>query len=1037
MGITEQLIKKSCSSTIYKRGMEYFREGRVHLRKREDKLITAVVDGDELYNVQIKLDDDNITDFFCTCPYYETMNTMCKHIVATLKQRQTEQEEGGSFIDENDKLAQLLCNEFAMKGTETNQLHAKFIIYINKVSAALSYGISLEIGSVGGVMHGIENFLDCYIKGKEFKIDRNTSYIPGVTEFPKYQAELISILAETYENRSTEVVFYTKAAYQTCFGARTAHRIFPLLKYVDFSIVLDGMSMGSILIKEENPDIIVDVYASDGEINMSVSDRGFAMVPDGEWFLYEGVIYHTDSEWQEYYMPIYHALYAQNRTQISFKGDNTMLFATHVLPNIKDKHGIVTRGIDDLVVNETPVFEVYFDTLKNGITAVIKANYGSVSIRLPMNSVNESKKIVVRNFDMEREILGLFSDFVLTDDVYMLYEDTEIYNFITEKLTDLGKKAVLYYSERFKMLSIPEKADIYASVRYNSDINLLEAGFESNLSYEQICGILNAVKTKRRFYRLSNGRFLDLTDNDSRSVFNLLEQLDFTNSELKEHSKYIPAYKALYLDAVSGIDKDKSFVDYIEKIKNVEPKIPEELKGVLRPYQIDGVKWMSQLSQFGFGGVLADDMGLGKTLQVIAYVHGKKPDMPALIVTPSALTYNWLSEIKRFTPDATVLIIDGSKEEREKLIAKIHDYEFIITSYPILRRDINMYRDIEFSYCFIDEAQHIKNAKTMNARSVKKINAKRRFALTGTPVENSLMELWSIFDFAMRGYLYDAHEFRARYEYPIIKEKDEVSAADLKTRIKPFILRRMKAEVLNELPEKIENTIYADLTAEQKKMYSAYLAMAKDRTIALLNEGGRGKMQILTLLMRLRQICCHPSLFDENYKNESGKLELLMELIENAVDSGHRLLIFSQFTSMLSIIRSELDRKKIPSFYLDGHTPSYERAELADRFNGGERDVFLISLKAGGTGLNLVGADTVIHYDPWWNPAVTDQASDRAYRIGQTRAVQVIRLAARGTIEEKILKLQEAKRMLADEVVRVNNENFSSLTNEEILALFE
>lgn len=1038
MEITEQLIKKSCSSTIYKRGMEYFREGRVHLRKREDKLITAVVDGDELYNVQIKLDDSGINDYFCTCPYYETMNTMCKHIVATLKQRQTEIEEGGSFVDENDKLAQLLCNEFAMKSAEETRIHARFIMYINKSHGAAGYGMSIEIGGAGGAMHGIENFLDSYLKGRPFKIDRSVSYTPNVTRFSPPQKKIIDILAETYENRSTEVMFYAKASYQTCFGAQTARRIFPLLNDVDFSIVFDGMNLGSVLIKEENPDIIVDVYASDSEINMSVGDRGFALVPDGEWFLYEGVIYHTDSEWRGYYMPIYHSLDLENRTQLSFKGDNTMLFATHVLPHIKDRHGIITRGIEDMVVNETPSFEVYFDVFKNGITAVVKASYGNISIRLPGESgYDTQKKIVVRSFESENEILSFFKGFAYADGSYTLYSDSAIYDFITNDLQPLSEKATLYYSERFQSLRIPERINIHAAVRYNSEINFLEADFDTDLSYEQICGILNAVKTKRSFYRLSNGRFLDLEDGKSKTVFSLLNSLDFTNSEIKDRKKLLPPYQALYLDAVSGIEKGKSFEEYIEKIKSVEPKIPDELKEVLRPYQRDGVKWLCQLSKFGFGGILADDMGLGKTLQVIAYVHGEKPEKPALIVTPSALTYNWLNEIKRFTPDAAAVIIDGVKEERISLINKAGDYEFVITSYPMLRRDIALYRNIEFAYCFIDEAQHIKNAKTMNARSVKKINAGRRFALTGTPVENSLMELWSIFDFVMNGYLYDAREFRSRYEYPVIKERDEAASADLRARIKPFIMRRMKSEVLNELPEKIEDTIYADLTHEQKKMYSAYLAMAKNQTIALLNEGGAGRIQILTLLMRLRQICCHPSLFDENYKNDSGKLELLMEIIESAAASGHRLLVFSQFTSMLEIIRKELDRKKIPAFYLDGKTPSYERAELADRFNGGERDVFLISLKAGGTGLNLVGADMVIHYDPWWNPAVTDQASDRAYRIGQTRAVQVIRLAARGTIEEKILKLQEAKRSLADDIVRVSHDAFSNLTNDEILALFE
>jgi SNF2 family DNA or RNA helicase len=444
---------------------------------------------------------------------------------------------------------------------------------------------------------------------------------------------------------------------------------------------------------------------------------------------------------------------------------------------------------------------------------------------------------------------------------------------------------------------------------------------------------------------------------------------------------------------------------------------------------------MKQLSVLGFGGILADDMGLGKTLQVIAYVMGERPEKPALIVTPSALIYNWYNEIQRFTPEARVLVVDGPKEEREELVKELDGYEFVITSYPMLRRDGALYKDKMFSYCFIDEAQYIKNPKTMNARSVKNVNARVRFALTGTPIENSLIELWSIFDFVMEGYLYSAKEFRERFEIPLTKNSDYSAVESLRAKIKPFVLRRMKQDVLEELPEKIENTVYADLVPEQKRLYAAYLATARSETAQLLESGA--KMRILTILMRLRQICCHPALFDENYKKESGKLNALIDIVTGAIESGHRILVFSQFTSMLAIIRRKLDSMDIQSFYIDGQTKPYERTELAQRFNNGECPVFLISLKAGGTGLNLIGADTVVHFDPWWNPAVMDQASDRAYRIGQTRAVQVIRLASSGTIEEKILRLQESKRLLADDIIKMNTESFSALSNEEILSLFE
>lgn len=1034
MKITDSMIKKSCSATIYKRGMEYFKEGRVHLKKRENNLISAVVDGEELYNVQIHLSENGVEDCFCTCPYFETMNSVCKHIVSTLKQRQKELDEGENYIDENDKIAKMLCGEFASANQEKTPLPARFTLHITKHSAAkTSYAASMEVNGIK--VHGIENFLDSYLTDKEFKFDRYTIYNPGKVFFPKYQNEIIKILAETYENRIADTPLYIKAAYQTSFGSLALKRILPILSNVDFNIIFDGMNLGSLQIKNDNPDILIDVNAEGGQIDMSVSDRGFALTYDGEWFLYENTIYHTSSEWQAYFMPIYHALATESRTQISFKGDNTISFATHVLPVLKYKQGVITNGIEDMIVDAIPSFEVYFDSFMGSITAVIKANYGNIGLRLPGDD-SGSKKIVVRDFELENRLLSHFNNFTHKDNMFTLSSDDDIYNFLSEEIPIISKIASLHYSERFTSLKIVNSIDINASVKYNKKIDLLEADFESKLSYEEISGILNAVKLKKQFYRLPDGSFIDIADNEQGNIFNLLEQLDFSDDDLKIGKKTISKYHALYLNSLVSVKKSEEFIEYMQEIKSTTVVLPAELDAIVRPYQCDGITWLAQLSKLGFGGILADDMGLGKTLQVIAYIHSIQPDKPTLIIAPSALTYNWLSEINKFTPKATAIIIDGTKEERATLLKNIEEYEFVITSYPLLRRDISLYKEFTFAYCFIDEAQHIKNQKTMNARSVKKINAEHRFALTGTPIENSLIELWSIFDFIMPGYLYSSHEFRNKYENPLIHDGNRSVADNFRMRIKPFMLRRMKSDVLNELPEKIENTMYAELTAEQKELYSSYLAIAKDTTLSILSEGGSGKMRILTLLMRLRQICCHPTLFDENYAKESGKLNLLTELVTNAVEAGHRILIFSQFTSMLSIIKDKLKSIDIDCFYLDGKTPSYERAELADRFNGGENSVFLISLKAGGVGLNLTGADMVIHYDPWWNPAVTEQASDRAYRIGQTKAVQVIRLAAKGTIEEKILKLQENKKNLAEDIVRVNTDTFKNLTNEEILSLF-
>lgn len=1038
MKITDELIKKSCSPTIYKRGMEYFKEGRVHLRRREEETITAVVDGSELYNVQVKFEENQIKDYFCTCPYYETMDSVCKHIVAALKQRETELLQGAGYVDENERLAAALCGIFQNREQPAERLALRFILHVNHRSMrGCEYSMSMELED-GSILHGIENFLENIAAGKPFKIQKNIVYQPDRTVLSEGEQAILSILTENYQNKSDEITYYTKAAYQTAFGSLTAQRIFPLLKQVDFSFMLDGLLISNLRLCEEDPDILVDLTAVGNEINLSVGETGCALVPDGSWFFFEDTIYHTSQAWREWFMPVYQALSADSRTQLAFKGENAIAFASYVLPHLQGQRGVVSQGIEDLVVRQEPAFEVYFDTRRNGITAVIKVKYGSLSLLLPAGQP-EAGWIVVRDEQKEQEVLDFFTEFIQEKDGYYLENDYDIYVFTTQKLPLLLKKAKLFYSERFQKVQVHLPVRMKANISVRKEENLLEAEFESELSYEQICGILNAVRLKKKFYRLSNGSFISLEEQNS-PVLSLLEHLEFDQGEIKAKKKRLPLYQALYLEAAGGGDivLGESFLEYIQEIRSLRAMVTPELDAILRGYQKEGLHWMKQLSALGFGGVLADDMGLGKTLQVIAYVWGERPDRPALIVTPSALTYNWLSEINRFTPQARALIIDGAKADREELLKTCMAYDFVITSYPMLRRDISHYQKYVFSYCFIDEAQYIKNPRTMNARSVKKIKADCRFALTGTPIENSLMELWSIFDFVMRGYLYDSSEFHTRYEIPVVKEQDEKAAADLRAKIRPFILRRMKTDVLSELPEKIENTIYAELTQEQKMLYSAYLELAKNEALSIMAEdGAQGKMRILTLLMRLRQICCHPRLFDQNYKKDSGKLLLLEELVSAASEAGHRVLVFSQFTSMLGIIRKQLEKLGIGCFYLDGATPAYERAELADRFNGGEKTVFLISLKAGGTGLNLIGADMVIHYDPWWNPAVMDQASDRAYRIGQTRAVQVIRLAAKGTIEEKILRLQEKKRNLAEDIVSANQITLKNLTKEEILALFE
>ena len=1036
MKISDGMIKRVCSSMIYKRGMEYFLEGRVHMRIRSNDEITAVVDGDELYNVRVTFENDKIDEVFCTCPYYETMQTTCKHIVAVLKQRQAEIEEGGSFVDENDKLALALCNEFGKK-TPAIRLRAAFTLYIKTgINGAVSFGMSVSLPEHGGHLKDLESFLDCYLNYKDYKIERGMVYNRKNMYFSENEEKIITILSEVYETRSAETMLYQRSATQTAFGPAVARRLFPLLANLDFKLVYDGIVMNGIRIIEGDPDIVIDIDAFDKEIVLSVSERGFALTPDGEWFMHSDTIYKTSPEWREYFMPVYRAVSGDGRTQLSFKGDNTIMFAANVLPVIKNRHDVVINGVDELIVNDEPEFEVWFDAVDGRITAAAAVKYGNIRFRIPTENSENNDKIVVRNFEKENKILSYFDNFDREKSVFSLGGDSAIYKFITEKMTDIARDAKISMSDRFKAIKIREDIDLNVSASYKSDIDFLEMDFETELSAEELRGLLSAMRLKYDFFRRVDGSYINLKKNNKETLLRLLERLDLTNEDITAGAKLLPKYHMLYFESAKEINTDESIKKYMAKIRSMDVSIPENLKNVLRQYQKDGVKWLTQLACMGMGGILADDMGLGKTLQVIAYIHGMTPDKPSLIVAPSALTYNWLREIEKFAPDAKALIISGAKEDRKKLIKSVQEYEFVITSYPLLRRDIVEYREIEFFCCIVDEAQYIKNYKTMNAVSVKKIRAQNKFALTGTPIENSLMELWSIFDFVMHGYLKSPREFRDRFEIPAVREGDFSAAENLRAIIKPFVMRRMKTEVLAELPEKIETTMYADLSNEQKAIYYAYLQKVKGKAQGIIREHG-SRFIILTLLLRLRQICCHPSLLESGYEGGSGKLELLMELIKSSTGGGHRILVFSQFKSMLDIVAKELEREGYDYFYINGSTPSQERSAMAEEFNNGTRSVFLVSLKAGGTGLNLTGADMVVHYDPWWNPAVTDQATDRAYRIGQTRAVQVIKLAARGTIEEKILKLQERKRLLADDIIRVNTDTFSELTDDEVMSLFE
>ena len=494
----------------------------------------------------------------------------------------------------------------------------------------------------------------------------------------------------------------------------------------------------------------------------------------------------------------------------------------------------------------------------------------------------------------------------------------------------------------------------------------------------------------------------------------LMKTLQLSPKEFVKGKMHIPAYRTLYLDQMLEnnesiySNRDRHFREIVKgfkTIKDADFEEPESLSGIMRNYQKNGYKWLRTLEAWKFGGILADDMGLGKTLQVIAVLLAAKEEKQS----------------------GTLLVV-----------APARNADVLVTSYDLLKRDIDQYDQKEFLYEIIDEAQYIKNHTTAAAKAVKVVNSRIRYALTGTPIENRLSELWSIFDYLMPGFLYGYDTFKKEMETPIVKNGDEAAMARLQKMVSPFILRRLKEDVLKDLPEKLEEIRYVKFEDTQQKLYDAQVLHMKEK-LASQDEGefNKNKLWILAELTKLRQICCSPSLCFENYRGESAKADACMQLIQSAIDGGHRMLLFSQFTSMLAILQDKLEKEGIEYFIITGETSKPKRQELVKKFNAGKTPVFLISLKAGGVGLNLTGADVVIHYDPWWNLAVQNQATDRAHRIGQTKKVMVYKLIARNTIEEKIQKLQETKRDLAEQIIGGEMGQLGSMSREDLLELLE
>ena len=627
-------------------------------------------------------------------------------------------------------------------------------------------------------------------------------------------------------------------------------------------------------------------------------------------------------------------------------------------------------------------------------------------------------------------------------------DEDSVYRVLTEGVETLWRMGEVMSTDRFDGLTVRKSIRIQVGVSVESELMDLKISSE-DVSLAELAEILNSYKLKKKYHRLKNGDFIRM-DESIGELAALTDTLQLSRKDLLSGDVSVPSYRALYLEQMlenaqeiyTARDRHyRRLIKDFNAVKDSDYEIPTELRQVLRGYQVYGYKWLRTLAGCGFGGILADEMGLGKTLQIIAVLLAEKQEGSigtSLIICPASLVYNWAEEFHRFAPELTVCPVEGNQTERNEIIEHGGKWDVLISSYDHLKRDVQAYEEKVFLYEVLDEAQFIKNQSTASAKAVKVIRAKHRFALTGTPIENRLSELWSIFDFLMPGFLYRYETFRKEMEKPIAKEGSEEASLRLKRMVSPFILRRLKTEVLKDLPEKVEESHIVRFGEEQQKLYDAQVLRMKNLLEKENEESFRkSKIQILAELTRIRQICCDPALLFENYDGGSAKMEACMDLVRSAMEGEHRILLFSQFTSMLDLLKERLGQEKIPYYEITGATPKKERLHLVSEFNNGDVPLFLISLRAGGTGLNLTGADIVIHYDPWWNAAAQNQATDRAHRIGQQKPVTVFKLIAKDSIEEKIQQLQEKKLNLADEIIGGEQVSFSSLTREDLLEMIQ
>ena len=1040
MNEIEEKIRELVSDSDYRKGMDYdedyiqFVGTTVMNRVKRTQFLVESETSYRKYMVQIELYNGEVTNTYCTCPQYQATHS-CKHIAASLisysneifpvaKPKDTKQLTRNIF----QKINQELVQETGVKK------EVQVIPYIGIEDSYYDHNVILKVKIGLDKMYSLlgkyNNFKWAIDNGETYRFGTNFTFDPAQHYFSERSQQLFQIIDYLFQK------FYVTGS-EIRVDDRSLRQLLRLCKdgiYFDgdksLTPIRNGFPIPLMLSKDDH------TY----QLSFQSSMNNLELLMDSmEYIYYNKVIYHLNPSQR---MLLDECLTHRIDT-LSFDESDFNFFQKSVFRVVKDNLKL-DESTKDIVIVSKPDVKFYFDLNEDNITCVPKFIYLEQEI-----SYFEEYPNIVRDVDYENEVCAVLYPygFHKMNHLFLLDDFEAMCDFMDGGIDEISEKYPVFTSENLKNTNILKKSSVATHFTIGKD-QILHYDFDlGDIQNDELDGILSSLKKKKKYYRLKSGDILSLEQESLQQLEELTEDLELSSTDLANGRGVIPKYRAIYLDMLKEgkyniIETDSLFQEFIDQFKTyqtVELQFTDQELKTLRDYQLEGVKWLYTICKCGFGGILADEMGLGKSLQTIVFLRKLLADDASfrfLIVCPTSLVYNWENEFRKFGTDMTFQTFAGNRIERRNLLNKFEGNVYI-TSYGLLREDLEIYQKMNFRVCVIDEAQNIKNPKTGLAQAVKSITAETKLALTGTPIENAITELWSIFDFIMPGFLSSLVHFQQKYKVKDFDEQTNQLLNSLKVQVKPFILRRRKQDVVKDLPPKIENNIFIDLNEEQKKYYAAEVKHANEEMTKLVEQGGfsKNKMIILALLTRLRQICIDPAIVFEDYSGGSAKVEQLISTIHEVVGNGHKILLFTSFKTALNIVKKALDEDNISNYVIAGDVPSRQRQMLVDAFNKDDTSVFLIMLKSGGTGLNLTSADVVIHLDLWWNPQAENQATDRTHRIGQTKTVEVIKLICRGTIEEKILDLQQKKKLLADKMIDDDlgdTAYFKSLSEQDI-----